>query len=198
MSGTLAPTRAVGLRREDGHWLAVVVVQAAPAGSASVCPQPNSANLSSGNSSDCLQLHRDADLDQWLKTQHAVLWDWLEKRDLTSRPRTWIGDRASAGGRVLEVHALIDPALIEAVTRNNTDFLAAGEPGQQWAKALSAATRTAIGSSVLAVPSFPYMPRAADAPPPAVVASPPQPTRATQVPQSDAKPAVLAPRRDRE
>ena len=198
VSGPNASTRAVGLQREDGRWLAVVVAQAAPVSGSPVCPQPASANIGAGSPSDCLRLHRDADLDRWLQTQHAELWQWLDKRDLTSKPRAWVGHRFSDGGRMLEVHALVDPALIEAATRNNTDFLAAGEPGQKWAEAMAAATRAAVGGTVLNVPPFPYMPRAADAPPPSPVVVAPQPARAIQVPQTEAKPAVLAPRRDRE
>lgn len=198
VTGPNAPTRAVGLKRDDGHWLAVVVVQAAASGGMPACPQASSANVSQREASGCLQMHRDADLDRWLQAQHAELWQWMDKRDLNSRPRAWVGERASGGGRLLEVHALVDPALIEAVTRNNTDFLAAGEPGQKWAQALAAATQSAVGGGVLTVPPFPYTPRAADAPPPVVAAPLLQPSRATQVPQTDAKPAVLAPRRDRE
>ncbi len=200
VSGPHASTRAVGLRRDDGHWLAVVVVQAAPASGAPVCPKPNSAHVEGAFSSDCLRMRRDADLDRWLPTQHSELWEWLEERDLTSKPRAWVGDRVSAGGCLLEVHALVDPAFIEAATRNNTDFLAAGAPGQEWAIALAAATRAAAGGAALAIPPFPYMPRVAPpvSPTAKVVVAPPEPTRATQVPQPEAKHPVLAPRRDRE
>ncbi|WP_423458614.1 hypothetical protein [Ottowia sp. VDI28] len=197
VSGATAPTRAVGLQREDGHWLAVVVVQAAAANGGPVCPQADSMHLAGGNASDCLRMRRDADLDHWLKAQHAMLWQWLEKRNLASTPRAWVGHRISAGGRLLEVHALVDPALIESVTRNNTDFLAAGEPGQRWAQALAAASRAAAGGAALAVPPFPYMPQVAPPPPPPAVTIP-TPARAIQVPSSDAKPPALAPRRDRE
>lgn len=197
VSGPNAPTRAVGLQREDGHWLAVVVVQAATASGGPVCPQSDSMHLGGGSASDCLRMRRDGDLDRWLKTQHAELWQWLEKRDLASKPRAWVGHRVSTGGRLLEVHALVDPALIEPVTRNNTDFLAAGEPGQQWAQALAAANRAAAGGAALAIPPFPYMPRTAPLPPPPAVTAP-APARAIQVPQSEAKPPALAPRRDRE
>ena len=97
-------------------------------------------------------------------------------------------------GRAIEAHALIDPTLIEPTTRTNTDFLAGGQPGLQWARAFAGATRAASGGGVLNVPPFPFAPQVAPPAPPVVVAPPP-PTRATQLPP---RPPVQAPRRDRE
>ena len=196
VSGPAAPTRVAGLRREDGRWLAIVLTQTAPAGGAP-CPLPTSLHVvDSGSSADgCLRLRRDADFDRWLQQQHSVLYHWLDGRGWTSQPRAWVGYRVPAdGGRAIETHALIDPSLIEPTTRNNTDFLAGGQPGLQWARELAAATRAASGSGVLNVPPFPFAPQVAPPAPPAVVAPPP-PARATQVPP---RPPVQAPRRDRE
>ncbi len=194
VSGPEAPTRLAGLRREDGRWLAIVIAQAAPAGGAP-CPMPNSLHVvDTGSSADgCLRLRRDADFDRWLERQHSVLYQWLEGRGWASRPRAWISYRVPAAGRAIETHALLDPVLLEPTTRNNDDFLAGGQPGLQWARAFAAATRAASGG-MLNVPPFPFAPQVGLAAPPVVVA-PPAPVRATQVP---ARPAVQAPRRDRE
>ncbi|WP_028604731.1 hypothetical protein [Ottowia thiooxydans] len=200
IAGANAPTRAVGLQRGDGSWVAVVVVQSAPASAAPACPQTDSLHVGGRGPSDCLRLRRDADLEGWLKVQHSVLWEWLEDRGLATRPRSWVGHRFEVGGRMLEVHALFNPSLIEPVTRNNSDFLAGGHPGTQWAQALANSTRAAAGGATLVVPPFPYAVRMAPPPPPpksAVTTTiTPPPTRATQVPQPATQ--VLTPRRDRE
>ncbi|MBK6868947.1 MAG: hypothetical protein IPG98_13895 [Burkholderiales bacterium] len=194
VSGPNAPTRVAGLRREDGHWLAIVVAQVAPAGSAP-CPAPTSLHVVGGSAdgAGCLRLRRDADFDRWLQQQHSVLYQWLDQRDLTSRPRAWISDRVPGGaGGAIETHALVDPSLIEPTTRTNIDFLEGGQPGLQWARQFAAATRGAHGA--LQVPPFPFAPQLAPpAPPPPVVVAPP-PTRATQVLPERPQP----PRRDRE
>ncbi|MET4578050.1 hypothetical protein [Ottowia thiooxydans] len=202
VSSANAATRAVGLQRGDGTWLAVVVAQSAPASAAPACPQPDSMHLGGRGPSDCLRLRRDADLEGWLRAQHSVLWQWLDDRNLDSRPRAWVGHRVVVGGRLLEVHALFNPFLIEPVTRNNADFLAAGQPGTLWAQALADATRAAAGGTALVVPPFPYAARLA--PPafqstttlPMAPVAAPAPTRATQVPQPATQ--VQTPRRDRE
>ena len=191
-SGASVPTRVAGLQRADGRWLALVVVQRVP-GAGSACPPMGRHSVAGADG--CLRMRRDADFDRWLQQQHSVLYHWLDGRGWTSQPRAWVGYRVPAdGGRAIETHALIDPSLIEPTTRNNTDFLAGGQPGLQWARELAAATRAASGSGVLNVPPFPFAPQVAPPAPPAVVAPPP-PARATQVPP---RPPVQAPRRDRE
>ena len=196
VSGPEAPTRVAGLRREDGRWLAIVIAQVAPSGGAP-CPLPNSLHVvDTGSSADgCLRLRRDADFDRWLERQHSVLYQWLEGREWSSRPRAWVSYRlpAAGGGRAIETHALLNPVLLEPTTRNNDDFLAGGQPGLQWARAFAAATRASSGG-VLNVPPFPFAPQVGLAAPPVVVAPPP-PVRATQVPS---RTPVQAPRRDRE
>ena len=181
VTGPNAPTRVAGLRREDGHWLAIVLAQTAPSGSAP-CPLPTSLHVADIGSATpgCLRLRRDADFDRWLQQQHSVLYQWLDQRDLTSRPRAWVSDRVpAAAGGAIEAHALIDPSLIEPTTRNNTDFLDGGQPGLQWARQFAAATRAA-GNGTLQVPPFPFAPQVAPPAPPVVVAPPP-PTRAIQI-----------------
>lgn len=182
VSGTNAATRAVGLQRE-GRWLAVVVVQAAPSNGSAVCPQHDSMHVGDASPSDCLRMRRDADLDHWLQTQHSALWQWAKERGFESRPRAWVGHRVGSGGRLFEVHVLLDPALIEPVTRNNSDFLAGGQPGQQWARALASAARAAAGGAALVVPPFPFAPGVEPPPPsnPAKIVTSPSPTQATQV-----------------
>lgn len=178
VTGPSAPTRVAGLRRDDGHWLAIVVAQVAPAGSAP-CPLPTSLHLDDASTSagSCLRLRRDADFDRWLQQEHAVLYHWLDQRGWTSQPRAWVSERVPAGA--IETHALLDPSLIEPTTRNNMDFLEGGQPGLLWARQFAAATRAA--GSTLQVPPFPFAPQLAPPAPPVVVAPPP-PARATQVP----------------
>ena len=192
VSGAAAPTRAAGLLREDGRWLAVVVVQAAPyALAVPGCPAPtNDLVVESGtHGGDCLRFRRDADYSNWLASQHSALKNWLDTRAYSSPPRAWVGHRVVAGGKVTEVHALLDPSLIEPVTRNNADFLVAGQPGLDWARRLAAATRAASGSGTLDVPPFPFAPQ---------VAPPPPPVKAKPLPPAQRKPGpVLAPRRER-
>lgn len=201
VSGSNASTRAVGLQR-DGRWLAVVVAQLAPSVRLDVCPQHDSMHVGEASPSDCLRMRRDADLDRWLQTQHSALWQWANERGFESRPRAWFGHRLSSGGNLLEVHVLLDPALIEPVTRNNSDFLAGGKPGQQWAKALASAARAASSGAALAVPPFPFAPGAT--PPSPAASTPvkavalPAPTQATQVPQQKSAVAAPKPRPDRE
>jgi len=193
VSGASAPTRVAGLRRDDGHWLAIVVTQLAPTGSAP-CPAPTSLQVPDAGAGGCLRLRRDADFDHWLARQHPVLERWLDQRGWSARPRAWAGFRSpGAGGGTIETHALIDPSLIEPATRNNADFLAGGEPGRQWAQRFAAASRAAGGT--LQVPPFPFAPQLAPPPVAAARVSAPPPTRAVQVP---ARAPVQAPRPDRQ
>ena len=199
VSGDTAPTRVAGLRRDDGRWLAIVVAQTAPAGSAP-CPQPTSLHVdgAAAPGDGCLRLRRDGDFDRWLQSQHSVLYHWLEGRGWSARPRAWVSYRVPAGSRgAIETHALVDPALIEPVTRNNVDFLSGGQPGLTWARQFAAATRAAADGTLLDVPPFPFAPRVAFPAPPAVVAPLPPTPSATQVPPPVRAP-IQAPRRDRE
>jgi len=198
VSGPVAPTRVAGLRRDDGRWLAIGITQVAP-GSPAPCPRATGLHVSS-EGDGCLRLRRDADFDRWLERQHGVLYQWLDSRGWTARPRAWISHRVpQAGGQALEAHVLIEPALIEPTTRGSADFLAGGQPGLQWARDLAAATRAAGASGVLAMPPLPFAPPlAAPAAVPvasAVVTAPATAPVATQVPP---RPPAPAPRRDRE
>ncbi|MFT3778854.1 MAG: hypothetical protein QM772_11370 [Ottowia sp.] len=198
VNGVASPTRVAGLRGSDGQWLAIVVAQVAPAGGAA-CPQPTSLSLDGGVRDACLRLRRDADFDRWLEKQHPVLYRWVEERQWGGRPRAWVSYRAPAGGgQAIETHAFVNPALLEASTRNNADFLAAGQPGVAWAQRFAAATRAAGAGGALNVPPFPYGPPAPLPPaPPAAAEPPPAPTQALQV-TPPPRPPVQAPRRDRE
>ncbi len=147
-----APTRAAGLRRTDGRWLAIIVVQSAPSGSAA-CAAPSSLHVPT-KGSGCLRMRRDMDFDQYMQRQHAVLWQWLRRRNLEGLPRAWVAHREP--GALLEAHALIDPMLLEAVTRSNEDFLRAGQPGLDWAQRFATAVRAAAGGEQLCVPPLPF------------------------------------------
>jgi hypothetical protein len=160
VSGPSALTRVAGLRRDDGHWLAILVVQVAPADSAP-CPTPNGLDASSaGPGNDrCLRMRGDADFDRWLQQQHSVLYHWLDGRGWTSRPGAGASYRAPAGGGVTESLPLADPALRGPATRNNIDFLAGGQQALRWAQRFAEATRAA-GGGTLNVPPFPFAPQA--------------------------------------
>ena len=196
VTGPNAPTRVAGWRREDGHWLAIVLVQTAPPTGAQ-CPLAMTQEVVPGADGRCLRMRRDADFDGWMARQHSVLHQWLASRGWASLPRGWVAYRIpNEGGPALEAHALFDPSLIEPVTRNPTDFLAAGAPGTQWARQFAAAARAAGTTGRLALPQFPYGPRVGLAPAPAPVMAPPPAASATQV--NPAPQALPAPRVDRE
>ena len=81
-----AATRAVRLRDAEGRWLALVIVQAAPAQSAG-CTALESLRVSGGASGraskNCLRMRRDALFDHYLERQNPALWAWLGQRGLT-------------------------------------------------------------------------------------------------------------------
>lgn len=191
VDGANAPTRIAGLQREeDGRWMALVITQLSPV--AAPCPAPSTLTVLSPGRDGCLRMRRNADFDGWLKNQNAVLWRWLDARGLTSTPREWIAYRAGN----LEVHALVNPSLLEPQSRTNEEFLAGGQPGYLWAQQFAAAARAASG--VLTVPPFPFAPTLAAPLAPAAskpVVTAPTPTHTEQV---RPRPPVLAPRKDRE
>jgi|GEM_PF-1665309 len=184
-AGPTTPTRVAGLQREDGRWLAIIVVQTAPPGSAP-CPASTGLHVTQGSADGCLRMRRDADFDRWLEQQHSVLYRWLDERGFGARPRAWISYRAPAGG--VEAHALLDPTLIEPTTRNNSDFLAGGQPGLDWARRFAAATTAASGGT-LAVPAFPFAARIAAADEAQPAASAPAAPRTGPQAQRPAAPA---------
>jgi hypothetical protein len=198
-SGASVPTRVAGLQREDGHWLALVVLQQA-SGSTAPCPLSTSLHVANSGTSGCLRLRRNADFDRWLAQEHPMLDRWVEQNGWSARPRAWVSERIASAGGVLEAHALIDPALIEPTTRNSVDFLAGGRAGLAWAREFALATAAASGGRTLNVPPFPFAPPVAPPPEPATEAAP-QPTQATQVPTAPTAPppikALPAPRPDR-
>lgn len=157
-SGTSTPTRVAGLQAEDGRWLAVIVLQQSPAASA---PCPTATRLHVRDSGPgCLRLRRNADFDLWLEKQHPVLHDWIDSQGWATHPRAWVSLRMdSVAGGSLETHALLHPSLIEPTTRDNSDFLAGGQPGLRWARQFAEATRAvaASGQARLQVPPFPFV-----------------------------------------
>ena len=106
------------------------------------------------------RMRRDADFDRWLQQQNPVLQRWVEQHDWSSRPRTWISDRASGSADALEAVALVEPALLEPTTRNNNDFLTAGQNGLMQAKtfARSAKPMTSLRTSLFSPSFFRYLP----------------------------------------
>ena len=194
--GASVPTRVAGLQRADGQWLALVLVQRV-AGGGSSCAAPG--RLDVKDAAGCLRMRRDADFDHWLQQQNPVLERWIDARGWAARPRAWISDRATGSGDAVEAVALVNPALLEPVTRNNYDFLVSGGTGQAWARQFAHATQAAAAGGALRVPPFPFSaPLAAPAPAaaPAVVTAPPAAT-AVQV-NPPAPPPARAPRADRQ
>lgn len=194
--GASVPTRAVGLQRADGQWLAIVVAQRAPIAGAAACPPANRLEVVDGNGDGCLRLRRNADFDGWMAAQHPTLAHWIDQQGWQAQPRAWVSDRVNGAGGTLQTVALINPALIEPVTRTNGDFLAASEPGRVWARQFAAATRAAADGGTLRVPPFPFAAIATPTPPPAApVVTAPRPGQAEQVPPARAP--QPAPRADR-
>ena len=198
-SGASVPTRVAGLQRADGRWLALVVVQRVP-GAGSACPPMGRHSVAGADG--CLRMRRDADFDRWLQQQNPVLQRWVEQHDWSSRPRTWISDRASGSADALEAVALVEPALLEPTTRNNNDFLTAGQNGLRWARQFASATQATAGGQPLRVPPFPYSAPLAAPPaaapttiPTGVVTAPPAATAEQVMP---ARPAPRVPRADRQ
>jgi hypothetical protein len=168
-----ASTRVMGWKRESAskdkdkdtdkkdEWLALVIVQVAQGAYAPCSAQPTSLDVMDAGGG-CLRLRRNADFDRWLQVAQPALYQWVDDHGWTSLPRAWAGYRLpSANGGAIEVHALFLPSLIEPTTRNTTDFLTSGLPGQQWARELAEAARALDGtanSAVLAVPPFPFSP----------------------------------------
>ncbi|MDR0479788.1 MAG: hypothetical protein LBH31_08345 [Burkholderiaceae bacterium] len=174
VAGPNAPTRVVGWLREADpandalqtskgsadDWLAIVIVQVAPGATAPCSTQATSLDVEAAGPG-CLRLRRDADFDRWLQAAEPTLYRWVDAHGWTSEPRAWAAYRLpSAGSGAVEVHALIDPSLIEPTIRNTTDFITSGGPGQQWARQLAAAVRATNGAagSTLTVPPFPFAP----------------------------------------
>jgi len=175
VSGPNVPTRVAGWKREtgpqdpaktqaghDGHdeWLAIVIVQTAPGASVPCSAQPTSLDLADSGGG-CLRLRRNADFDHWMQAVQPALYRWVDEHGWTSLPRAWAAYRSpSAGDGAIEVHVLFAPSLIEPTTRNTTDFLSSGLPGQKWARQLAAAVRAQGGAAnaVLALPPFPFAP----------------------------------------
>lgn len=190
------PTRVAGLRRNDGYWLALVLVQQSRA-AGTVCPPANSLHIATDHAGDCIRLRRDADYDGWLQQQHPVLTRWVQQHGWAATPRAWVASRIPDASQALEAHVLLDPALIEATTRTNTDFLEAGRPGFVWARQFAAAMRAVADTgAALQLPPFPYAAQLASEPPPVPAA--PEPTQAEQVMPAPPAPApVRPPRQDR-
>jgi hypothetical protein len=146
--------------RDADDWLAIVIVQIAPGASASCAPQTSILDVADGDPG-CLRLRRNADFDHWMQTAQPALYRWVDEHGWNSQPRAWVAYRLpSTRNGALEVHALIAPSLIEPVTRNTTDFLTSGLPGQQWARQLAAAARATADAAngVLVMPPFPFAP----------------------------------------
>jgi hypothetical protein len=96
-----------------------------------------------------------------MQAAQPVLYRWVDDHGWRSTPRAWAAYREPSGyGGAIEVHALFAPDLIEPTTRNTTDFMTSGLPGQQWARQLAAAVRALDGAagSVLTLPPFPFAP----------------------------------------
>lgn len=195
-AGPSVPTRVAGLQREDGRWLALVIVQETP-GSAP-CPLPTSLSVTQDGARGCLRLRRNADFDRWLVQEHPVLDRWIDEHGWGAHPRAWVGDRLATTTGTLETHALLDPGLIEPTTRNNSDFLAGGRAGLAWARQFANASAAAAGGAMLNVPPFPYVPAVAPPAAPAPVVTAPAPTRATQVEPPTPSRQQPAPRADRQ
>jgi hypothetical protein len=203
VAGPNVPTRVVGwLRQADpknknseagqDEWLAIVIAQFAPDAHAPCSTQASSLNVVDAGAG-CLRLRRNVDFDHWLQAAQPALYRWVDAHGWTSLPRAWVGYRLpSAQGGVIEVHALFAPSLIEPTTRNATDFITSGLPGQQWARQLAAAVRaqSSAANHAFAVPPFPFVPGPRTAPEVALPdVLPTAPSAGPSAPASAAAPA---------
>lgn len=164
--------RAVGLRGDQGQWLAVLLVQTNLTGEfrgsapiSGYCPPQKDVLVddeSSGSPlrADCLRFKRWASSDQWLEKNRPDLVRWLgERRVAMPQPHSHVNYRyATDGGAVVLVDALVDQRLLSPKTNNNSEFLTAGRPALQWGQDLAQAVRVSAGmvDGYLALPPFPF------------------------------------------
>ena len=108
---------------------------------------------------DCLRFKRWASQDGWMQTNQPVLTQWLLSHQASpAQAYSHLHYRyATQGGAYVDIQAVVDQRLLRPPTRNNTEFLAAGRPGQAWIHALALAGRqsTAQLDGKLSVPAFP-------------------------------------------
>ena len=109
VTGPNAPTRVAGWRREDGRWLAIVLVQTAPANGPQ-CPLANNQEVvAGGDDGHCLRMRRNADYDGWMARQNSVLHQWLAARGWSALPRSWSWMKRSAIGSICASCAIASP-----------------------------------------------------------------------------------------
>lgn len=166
-------TRAVGLRGEQGGWLAVLRVQTnrtgdlvgAPQGVGD-CPSQSgviveNAAASSPVRADCLRLRLWGSNPRWLEKNQPDLARWMDSRQLTpNEPYAYLSYRyVTQAGLWVDVDALVDQRLLVPRARNNEEFLMAGRPSHQWARDLAQAVRQSAGmmDGHLALPPFPFL-----------------------------------------
>ena len=95
--------------------------------------------------------------------------DWLAQHEPSLAPLSlpWPSDvaasfmsyrYASERGAFVQVDVWADQRLLRPATKNNFDFMQAGQPAQAWSQALAQATRqsSAMLDGFLALPPFPF------------------------------------------
>ena len=164
-------TRAVGLRGSQGEVLAVIQVQASPSLMTTErtswqmrCPEQEGVQVEdfakgSPERIDCLRVKRRVERDGWLAKAEPQAAEWLQARQVPLPYNATLVSHRYANGRgaFVWVNAYVDSRLLEPKTRNNEQFLVAGQPAHAWAQALASATRKSTGmlDGRLDVPPFP-------------------------------------------
>lgn len=166
-------TRAVGLRGAHKDWLAILVVQTNSTNYprprtlwTGACPQQRGVLVEDATAGspvrvDCLRFKRWANPGSWLEKNDPTLSQWLSVGDVTvGQPSSHVNYRyATEGGAYVQVNALVDQRLLRPKTRNNEEFLRAGQPAQAWIHQLAQAARQSASmlNGYLPVPAFPIL-----------------------------------------
>ena len=164
-------TRTLALRGTQSEWLAVLRVQTnrgaslngSPQG-AGYCPRQEDVVVEDAGGSpvraDCLRFKFWGSRPQWLEKNRPDLVQWLGARQLAvKQPYAYVSYRyVTEAGIWVSVDALVDQRLVSPRARTNDEFLAAGLPLQEWARALAQAARQSAGmlDGYLAMPPFPF------------------------------------------
>lgn len=140
------------------------------------CPRPDGVDVHDATQGstvrvDCLQLKRYASAD-WLAQHQPQFVQWLGHATTATATATataqaaWpVGSvasflsyrYASERGALVQVDVLADQRLLRPMTRNNFDFMQAGQPAHVWSEAVAHAARQSASmvDGFLALPPFP-------------------------------------------
>lgn len=165
-------TRSLALRGPQGEWLALLRVQTnrgrelrgSPQG-VGYCPRQQDvvvedAAAASPVRADCLRFKFWGSRPEWLEKNRPDLVQWMGARRIAlQQPYAYVSFRyVTEAGIWVAVDALVDQRLVSKKPRTNDEFLVAGLPLQEWARALGQSARQSAGmlDGYLSVPPFPF------------------------------------------